>query len=172
MAGAPDAIELPIAYGLGLVRVVLGLIAVGGLAGLGAWAAIWGLGNDRNAVGSTAAIDLDQGRIVYALQCASCHGPNLEGQANWRERRTDGRLPAPPHDATGHTWHHPDGQPFELTKYGVERFAPSGYRSDMPGFADRLSDGDIRNVLAFVWSTWPAEIQRRQTEASRRQMAQ
>lgn len=50
----------------------------------------------------------DEGRItlgktVYAANCAACHGVNLEGQANWREWLANGRLPAPPHDKTGHT---------------------------------------------------------------------
>ena len=35
------------------------------------------------------------GKRVYEEQCASCHGARREGQANWRERRPDGRLPAP-----------------------------------------------------------------------------
>ena len=43
------------------------------------------------------------GQKVYAAQCAACHGARLEGQPNWRVRGPDGRLPAPPHDASGHT---------------------------------------------------------------------
>lgn len=45
-----------------------------------------------------------QGRSVYAENCASCYGRDLEGQENWRSRDADGMLPAPPHDVTGHTW--------------------------------------------------------------------
>ena len=56
------------------------------------------------------------GQRVYAAQCAACHGAGLEGQPNWRERGPDGRLPAPPHDASGHTWHHPDELLFRITK--------------------------------------------------------
>src|SRR4051812_48817691 len=51
---------------------------------------------------------VDRGKIVYAQHCASCHGANLEGQPDWQHRMPNGRWPAPPHDATGHTWHHPD----------------------------------------------------------------
>ena len=61
------------------------------------------------------------GKQVYATQCASCHGANLEGQTNWQVRGPDGKLPAPPHDQTGHTWHHSDAHLFELTKYGLEK---------------------------------------------------
>ena len=45
------------------------------------------------------------GRTVYLQNCASCHGIQLEGQKNWRRRNSEGYLPAPPHDETGHTWH-------------------------------------------------------------------
>src|SRR3546814_20707961 len=48
------------------------------------------------------------GETVYRQQCASCHGAQLEGQPDWRVRQPDGRLPAPPHDENGHTWHHPE----------------------------------------------------------------
>ena len=44
------------------------------------------------------------GKRIYAEHCASCHGANLEGQPNWRIRKPDGRMPAPPHDSSGHTW--------------------------------------------------------------------
>ena len=63
---------------------------------------------------------VDLGRVVYAENCASCHGVALEGQANWRQRDADGYLPAPPHDETGHTWHHPDAYLLLMTKYGIE----------------------------------------------------
>src|SRR5205807_2276140 len=43
-----------------------------------------------------------RGKAIYAEHCAACHGANLEGQANWRSRLPNGRLPAPPHDASGH----------------------------------------------------------------------
>ena len=66
--------------------------------------------------GAAPAIRLDTGdaqvlatgKAVYERHCAACHGANLEGQPNWRSRDPSGRLPAPPHDASGHTWHHPD----------------------------------------------------------------
>lgn len=107
-----------------------------------------------------------QGQEVYATACASCHGADLEGQANWRERGPDGRLPAPPHDETGHTWHHSDRQLFEITKYGVERFAPAGYESDMPAFEESLSDEEIRAVLAYIKSRWPESERRAQARAT------
>jgi mono/diheme cytochrome c family protein len=108
------------------------------------------------------------GRKAYAQHCAACHGAQLEGQANWRERLPSGRLPAPPHDASGHTWHHPDEVLFGITKFGLVpgRYAPPGYQSDMPGFGGVLSDDEIWAVLAYLKSAWPLEVRLRQAEVT------
>ena len=102
------------------------------------------------------------GRGVYQAHCASCHGADLEGQANWRKRGPDGLLPAPPHDETGHTWHHPDGQLFVMTKHGTAALVGPGYETTMTGFGEVLSDTEIRAVLAYIKSRWPETIRRRQ----------
>ena len=80
----------------------------------------------------------------------------LEGQPNWRSRLPNGRLPAPPHDETGHTWHHPDAVLFGDHKYGLVpgNSAPPDYESDMPTFSDVLSDDEIWAVLAYIKSHW------------------
>ncbi|WP_404384314.1 c-type cytochrome [Caenispirillum salinarum] len=106
------------------------------------------------------------GQKVYADYCASCHGVNLEGQPDWRTRDEDGRLPAPPHDDTGHTWHHPDEQLVGIVRDGLEPYAPEGYQSDMPGFGDVLTREEILAVIAYIKSTWPDEIQARQAGRS------
>jgi len=102
------------------------------------------------------------GQGVYGAQCARCHGSDLEGQPNWQDRLANGRLPAPPHDASGHTWHHPDAQLFDITKHGLAPYAPAGYQSDMPAFDGTLSDEQIAAVLAYIKSRWPADIRGRQ----------
>lgn len=111
---------------------------------------------------------VSRGKQVYAKQCAVCHGENLKGQPNWRDRLPNGRLPAPPHDASGHTWHHPDAVLFSITKNGLVSgvTAPQGYESDMPAFARSLSDEDIVAVLAFIKSTWPEKIVAAQKEVT------
>ena len=101
---------------------------------------------------------VDRGREVYADYCASCHGTQLEGEDDWRDRDADGYLPAPPHDQSGHTWHHADSQLFAITKHGIEALVGNGYKSRMNGFADILTDQDIRAVLAFIKSTWPEPV--------------
>ena len=50
------------------------------------------------------------GKLLYAEHCISCHGAVLQGVANWKERLADGSLPPPPHDSSGHTWHHENGR--------------------------------------------------------------
>jgi mono/diheme cytochrome c family protein len=113
------------------------------------------------------------GRRIYDAHCGSCHGVNLEGQPNWRERLPSGRLPAPPHDAGGHTWHHPDAVLFGIVKEGLVpgKYAPPQYESDMPAFGGILSDEEIRSVLAYIKSTWPERelAYQRQIDASNRE---
>ena len=105
--------------------------------------------------GGESPPDLQLGAKLYAQHCGACHGMKLEGQPNWRQRLPNGRLPAPPHDESGHTWHHPPHVLFGITKFGlVPPFAPAGYPSDMPAFAGTLSDDEIRSVLAFIESHW------------------
>ena len=95
------------------------------------------------------------GSRVYAQHCASCHGAKLEGQPNWRQRRSNGRLAAPPHDESGHTWHHPDYVLFAITKNGMTPpYSPKDYESDMPAFGGRLSDEEIWAVLAYLKTHW------------------
>lgn len=99
------------------------------------------------------------GRAIYQQHCASCHGAKLEGQPNWRQRLPNGRLPAPPHDASGHTWHHPDQVLIDIVRHGLVpgKTAPEGYESDMPAYSGLLKDEDIVAVLAYIKSSWPAE---------------
>lgn len=104
------------------------------------------------------------GEALYGEYCAACHGADLSGEPNWRDRDAEGYLPAPPHDESGHTWHHPTGQLFQITKFGTEALVGNGYRSNMAAFGDALSDGEIRAILAYIKSTWPAEIIERHDE--------
>ncbi len=148
------------------VLAVLGIIALALLGG-GAYryfanAAAERLIDDRDA--NVVAL----GEELYVEHCAACHGAELEGQADWRERRDDGRLPAPPHDVSGHTWHHPDQQLFELTKAGPAAFVGGTYESDMPGYGGELTDDEIRAVLAFIKNSWPPEIRERHDGINRR----
>ena len=109
-----------------------------------------------------------QGAAIYAARCAVCHGAGLEGQPNWRERDASGRLPAPPHDASGHTWHHPDQVLFDLTKYGVAQAAGMpDYVTAMPKYQGVLTDAEIVAVLSWIKAQWPADIRAQQDAVTR-----
>lgn len=104
---------------------------------------------------------------LYLEHCAACHGADLEGQPNWKSRLPSGRMPAPPHDASGHTWHHPDRILFEIIKQGAAAIIGGGYESDMPGFGGTLTDAEIRAIIEYIKSTWPARERQYQAERSR-----
>ena len=110
------------------------------------------------------------GERIYTEACASCHGANLEGQADWTERLPSGRLPAPPHNQTGHTWHHSDDDLFRIIKFGMAAFLV-GYESDMPAYNSLLTDDEISLVIQFIKSEWP-ERERQYQEARSAQTEQ
>lgn len=103
------------------------------------------------------------GKAIYERECASCHGIDLKGEPDWQQRNTEGYLPAPPHDQSGHTWHHEDQLLFQITKEGIQSVAGADYRSNMPAFAGKLTDQEIWSVLAYIKASWPEEIQQRHT---------
>ncbi|SFU14639.1 c-type cytochrome [Sedimentitalea nanhaiensis] len=120
--------------------------------------------------GGASGASIAQGQVLYRENCASCHGKSLEGQPNWREPDADGRLPAPPHDETGHTWHHPDSMLFDYTKFGGQAtLAAMGVEleSGMPAFGKQLSDDQIRSILDYIKSAWPARVRAAQAERTR-----
>lgn len=111
---------------------------------------------------------VDRGRSLYDAQCARCHGKALEGQADWRTPLPNGRLPAPPHDASGHSWHHPDKILVGITKHGLKPYVGEDYESDMPAFASTLSDAQIAAVIAYIKSTWPERERQYQERLNRK----
>jgi mono/diheme cytochrome c family protein len=153
--------------GLGLLGTAFAFLAVAIAA------ALW-IDKPKSMADPDNAQQVARGKSLYVQQrCAACHGANLEGQPNWRERLPSGRMPAPPHDASGHTWHHPDEILFGIVKYSLApgKYAPPGYQSDMPAFGNMISDDDIWAVLAYIKNSWPEEIragQREMTQKSRR----
>lgn len=149
-----------------LALAVGGILAVGAIVASGLWWWRTETAARPGLIRSDDAAQVAVGRDLYAQRCVQCHGDKLQGQPNWRLRQANGRLPAPPHDASGHTWHHPDEQLFGMVKLGLKPYAPAGYESDMPAFENLLSDEQIRAVLAFIESTWPTRIRDLQRKAS------
>lgn len=149
-----------------LIFIGIGAVFVGTLAA----ALLYGLmqPSDPDFISPANGALVAQGKVIYANHCAACHGASLQGQPNWRERLTGGRLPAPPHDKTGHTWHHPDAVLIDIVTNGLVpgRTAPAGYVSDMPAFGGVLSREQVVSVLAYIKSSWPPEILRLQKEVT------
>lgn len=98
------------------------------------------------------------GSALYQANCASCHGREGEGQPEWKSPGADGRYPAPPHDSSGHTWHHADEALIDIIRRGGQAaYGQPGFTSGMPAFGDRLSDEEIRAVLAYIKTFWGEE---------------
>lgn len=109
------------------------------------------------------------GDSVYTVHCASCHGVRGEGRADWRNRGADGRLPPPPHDSTGHTWHHADGLLFRIVAKGTAAaLGDTAHREryGMPAYSPPLTPADIRAVLTHLKRSWTAEQRQRQATLS------
>ena len=113
---------------------------------------------------SVAQVEL--GRQIYQQNCAACHGVQGEGQPNWQIKRPDGTYPAPPHDATGHTWDHTDGLLFRIVKNGGASLNIPNFKSGMPAFSQQLQDEEIRAVINHLKTFWEAEQRERQRQAS------
>lgn len=111
---------------------------------------------------------VERGATLYATYCAACHGRRGEGQPHWKIPNPDGTYPAPPHDGSGHTWHHGDGTLFRIVRDGGASLNLPGFKSNMPAFGQTLSDDEIIAVLTYIKSLWPAHAQRFQAEAGQR----
>ncbi|MBL8580441.1 MAG: cytochrome c [Mesorhizobium sp.] len=144
-------------------------------AAVAAVSAIAAVGGHIFLVGSSSALlepddtrRVAHGEAIYMEHCASCHGRNLEGQPDWRKLDKEGFLPAPPHDESGHTWHHPDTLLFKITKLGIAEAANlKDYKTRMPAFRETLSDDDIIAALSYIKSRWPEDMRRRHDQLNR-----
>ena len=112
------------------------------------------------------------GRKTYEKSCSSCHGKNLEGQPDWQTPLTSGKLPAPPHDKAGHSWHHPDAMLTGITKRGIIPYVTPDYQSDMPAFEGKLSDDEIGSLWDYIKSTWPERERAYQEQMTRQSLQQ
>lgn len=142
--------------------------------GLGALWLAWPQGGSALPA-QPAVVDVAAGETLYRANCASCHGDRLQGAADWRSVLPDGTFPPPPHDRTGHTWHHGDALLFAYTKLGGKAILARGGlagASGMPGFGKTLGDRQIWDVLAYIKSTWPPRVQAFQAERTKAERAQ
>jgi mono/diheme cytochrome c family protein len=117
----------------------------------------------------SADAGIEAGRDLYAAHCAACHGVALQGQPDWRSRDENGIYPAPPHDETGHTWHHDDATLIDYITRGGQAVMDDmnvAFTSGMPGFGAALQDLEIGAILDYIKSTWPDRVRTIQTQRS------
>src|SRR5712691_10063131 len=103
------------------------------------------------------ASSLDLGRAIYQKHCASCHGADAQGAPHWQASDEHGELPAPPHDAEGHTWRHSDAELYEMVSKGWRDPFNKTKRLTMPGFGDLLSRQQIVAVMSYLKTLWTPE---------------
>ena len=96
------------------------------------------------------------GAQIFAAVCATCHGERGEGANDWKVRDEDGRLPPPPLNGDGHTWHHADGVLYRIVRDGGAMF---GAGSNMPAFGETLTREEIIAVLEYVKTLWAGKTQ-------------
>jgi mono/diheme cytochrome c family protein len=94
-----------------------------------------------------------QGEALYQQHCAVCHGAELQGAPDWKKSLADRSYPPPPHDNSGHTWHHPDELLLDITANGGD----PATNAKMPAFKDKLSEAQMITILAFIKSKWGRE---------------
>jgi mono/diheme cytochrome c family protein len=96
-----------------------------------------------NPVGNTPD-SIAAGKRVYARMCARCHGPAGKGDG------TSGGT-TPPSDLTDEIWDHgsTDGEIFAVIH--------DGSSIDMDGYAQRVSDTDMWNIVNYLRSLAPTK---------------
>lgn len=129
--------------------------------------------NEKSEIPNTVAVpasqaDFDLATVVlggklYTKNCASCHGENAEGSANWRKRKPDGNLLPPPLNGSGHTWHHPKSLLVSIITNGT--VIQGG---EMPAWGDKLSPKEIEAIIFWAQSKWPKDIYKSWLEVTSR----
>lgn len=131
-------------------RYTPGLLGTGRRA-LALLAAVILVGACAGEPAADEAASVEVGAELYQAHCEDCHGGATGGEIS--------DIP-PPHNAHGHTWHHPDCQLIDITLRGLpERPGlPEGVGT-MPAFEDQLTEEQVESILAFI-KTWWTEDQR------------
>ncbi len=119
-----------------------------------------------SAGASSPKAGIGAGSGIYASQCSSCHGAKGEGMSDWEHPDTSGEMPAPPHDNTGHTWKHADAMLYRIVRNGWRDPYNKTSRMTMPAFGQKLSPGEVRDVIAYLKTMWTSEQRKFQIEES------
>ena len=98
-------------------------------------------------------LQMKRGGQLFQQYCAACHGKNAEGAPNWQQRDKHGKFPAPALNGTAHAWHHPGKVLIDVIQNGTQRIG-----GNMPPWKDRLTETQIRDIIAWFQSKWSDEI--------------
>lgn len=109
------------------------------------------------------------GQAVYEANCAACHGLKGEGEPDWKVQRADGTYPAPPHDASGHTWHHSDSVLLGIMRDGSAASGSASFVPRMPAWGNRLSAVELQAVLDYLKTFWGPRERDWQREVTRQE---
>ncbi|MDH5446207.1 MAG: cytochrome c [Gammaproteobacteria bacterium] len=98
-------------------------------------------------------LQMKRGGALFQKHCAVCHGKNAEGAPNWQKRDKDGKFPAPALNGSAHAWHHPTKVLIDVIQNGTQRIG-----GNMPPWKDKLTESQIRDIIAWFQSKWSDEI--------------
>lgn len=124
---------------LGLWFIVLGLV-------LAACGADEGRGDEAQVA---------RGEDLYTENCLDCHGGESGGEISDSP---------PPHNANGHTWHHPDCDLTEIILKGPAAWGGEVSPTSMPAFEGALTEADVAAILAYIKTWWTDEQREHQEE--------
>lgn len=136
------------------------VVSVAAAVALFAWLASGGASGGAGPDPETIAL----GGRLYATNCAACHGAAAEGEDPLRPGggyAEDGTPLAPALNGRGHTWHHPPSHLFMVIKDGS---AMEG--SPMAGWMGKMTDDEIRAVMAWFRSLWPEDVEAKYRRAN------
>jgi mono/diheme cytochrome c family protein len=106
--------------------------------------------------GSELALQAEQARgaELYERHCVDCHGGATGGEIS--------DIP-PPHNAEGHTWHHADCELVDIT---LEGLPPREGYPEMPAFEGRLTEKEVRAIIAHIETWWEPDQRAHQAEVT------
>ncbi|RRJ82646.1 c-type cytochrome [Aestuariirhabdus litorea] len=92
---------------------------------------------------------VDEGAVLYARHCASCHGVRAEATPAWTRPDAQGFYPPPPLNGSAHAWHHP--LPI------LKEMILNGTNGRMPAWRQTLDEEQVESIIAWFQSLWPDE---------------
>jgi mono/diheme cytochrome c family protein len=105
------------------------------------------LGSDR----PLSVESVMRGARLYQEHCAQCHGPEAQGHPDWQNPQV---VAAPPLDGTGNEWKRKRSDLIAIVKKGITR----NNAHIMPAWAERLSDQEIEDIVAWFQALWPMDV--------------